>query len=83
MRVVLTVVMLVALLVQASARRQRITEPRAGVGRSGIRWYDAWPDPADYASVASWRAASGAWVALHLALVGMIASIVWEIVSEA
>ena len=69
---------LAALQAQAWTRARRLIEPRRGTSASGARWYEPWPVPADYPSHGLWRVAALSWIVLHVSLVGIVVTTIWQ-----
>jgi len=77
--VIWLLVFVAAVQAQAHTRAQRLVEPRGGVSASGMRWYEPWPLPADYPSLALWRTAALSWVVVNVSIFGAAATTVWQL----
>lgn len=76
--VVWLLVLIAALQAQARVRARRLIEPRGGVSSSGMRWYEPWPLPTDYPTVALWRTAALSWIVVNVSIFGALVTAVWQ-----
>lgn len=79
----LVTVFVIAIWAQTWTTKWRTSEPRAGVGRSGLRWYEPWPQERDYPTRKIWRAAALSWVGVHGVLACMLLTTLWQMARKA